>query len=168
MYYDIDIMSGSIVLNDQPFRVIKNKNDNKYGKWQVFWLNPHGGFDTFVFDKKNELNYKIKRDTYKIKLGPIYSTYEAGERVFNTEVTEEITLRSKLLTQMEAQMLTQLAQSPVVYVVMTYQNGLTSIPYGVPYIVVNDKIKYEQKVNDKEITMEITLRPSNQRVVQRN
>jgi len=168
-YYDVDILSGSTVLNTYPIRFIRTNVCSKYGTpWQLFWLNPHGGFDTFTFDKKKELEYKIKRDTYKKKLAPTFNTYEAGERVFNTDVTEETTLYTRNLTQKESQMIIQLAQSPVVYLLKTYSYGGVNTIYSVPYIVVTDSIVYEQKVNSKEISMSIKIRPANQRLIQRN
>lgn len=168
-YYDVDIMSGNTVMNTQSMRFINTTICNKYGEpWQLFWLNPHGGFDTYIFDRKKDLNLKIKRDTYKIKLPYDYSPYQAGERVFNVDVIEEITLRTRLMSQIESQSITQLVQSPVVYLKQNYNYGSGVYTYGVPYIITKDSFKYEQKVNDKEIVAEITLRPSNERIIQRN
>lgn len=168
-FYDVDALKGSTVLNKTPIRIIRSNSCNKYGTpWQMFWLNPHGGFDTYVFDKKTDLDYKIKRDTYKQKLPPTYSTYSAGEKVYNIDSTAEITLRTKLLSQQEAQLIVQMAQSPVVYSVKKYYYNGAVYPYGVPMIVVSDSIKYENKKNSKEITMEIKVRESNQKIIQRN
>jgi len=168
-YYDVDLMSGNTVMNTQPMRFINTKVCTKYGEaWQLFWLNPHGGFDTFMFDKKRDVNFKIKRDTYKVKLPSDFSPYDAGERIFNVDVQEEITLRTRLLSQKESQMLTQLVQSPVVFAKQNFDYGGGVYTYAVPYIVVNDTFKYEQKVNDKEIVMEVTIRPAVDKVIQRN
>lgn len=168
-YYDVDLMSGSTVMNSQPMRFINTKVCNKYGEaWQLFWLNPHGGFDTFMFDKKKEVNFKVNRSTYKIKLPFNYSPYDAGERVFNVEVEEQITLRTRLLTQTESQMISQLVQSPVVYAKQRYDYGCGYYFYGVPYIVVDNTFKYEQKKNDKEIFAEVTIRSATEKIVQRN
>lgn len=168
-YYDVDILATNTVLNTYPIRFIKTNVCDRYGEpWQLFWLNAHGGLDTFTFDKKRQVDYKIKRDTYKIKLPPTYSTYDAGERVFNTESTEEVTLNSRLLTQQESQLLVGLVQSPVVYAIRKYTYGTNTSIYSVPYIIVNDSIRYEQKVNDKEIVMSITIRPANEKIIQKN
>ena len=168
VYYDVDIMYNTTVLNKIPVRYIRTQMDCKYEKWELFWLNKHGGFDNFIFDKKNELNYKVDRITYKQKLPPNYSPYSAGEKVLNIESQEQITLRTRLLTQQEVMMITDLTQSPVVYSAIRYlYNGTISL-YGSPYIVMDNTIKYEQKVNDKEVYMEITLRPANERIIQRN
>ena len=168
IYYTVDLLSGSTLLNKQPFVVWNTCKSNRFGKWQLAWLNPHGGFDCYTFDRKNEINYKLDKSTYKQKLppNPGFSTYDAGERVFNSTVTQEITLRSNLLTQKEAQLLVQMAQSPRVYVNTIYTYAGSEYPYGVPYIIVNESIKYEQKKNDKEIVMEIKIRPANDAVIQ--
>lgn len=168
VYYKIDLLSGTTVFNKQPMIVYKNCRSDQYGKWQLCWLNPHGGFDVFTFDRKNEINFKIQRETYKQKLptNPNFSSYDAGERVFNVTSRQEITLRSDLLTQKEAQILIQLAKSPRVYVNTFYDYGSGTYAYGVPYIIVSDSIRYEQKVNDKEIIMEIKIRPANPEIIQ--
>ena len=88
--------------------------------------------------------------------------------MFNTELDETLTLRSNLLSQKEEQLLMQMVQSPVIYLVKTYDSGGGSYPYGIPYICVNDDFIYNQKVNEKEIFAEISLKPANQRIIQKN
>lgn len=168
LYYKIDLMSGNTTMNSDPFYVFNTCKSEKYGKWSLSWLNRHGGFDNYTFDRKTKIEYKIKKDTYKQKLppNPGFSTYDAGERIFNVQTTQEITLRSDLLSQKEAQILTQLVSSPRVYVNTIYQYNGVEYPYGVPCIVATDSIVYEQKKNDKEITMEIKIRYANDVVVQ--
>ena len=168
IYYKVDIMSGNTVLNTNPFLVYNTCKYDKYGKWQLTWLNPHGGFDTYTFDKKSDINYKLNKTTYKQKLpsNPAFSTYDASERVFDNQSTQEITLRTALLTQKEAQMLIQLVQSPRVYVNTIFKYSGAEYPYGVPYIIVSDSMKYENKKNDKEVYMEIKIRPANDAVLQ--
>lgn len=167
-YYDIDLFDDTDILNVYPIRVIHTDKCDKYPRWQLFWLNPHGGFDTHIFDKKVDLNYKTTKSTYKRKMGNVYSTYDSGERVFNTKVEEEITLRTGSLTQRESQLLNQLLQSPVVYTLKYYEYNNNKTFYTVPYIVTTSDFRYQQKLNDKEIFMEITLRPSNEKIIQKN
>jgi hypothetical protein len=168
-YYTVDLVtSGNVVLNGNPFTVIRKPKCGKYGKVQLFWLNPHGGFDTFVFDKKKEINYKIDRTTYKQRLPTTsYSTYDAGEKILNVAVTETLTLNSGPVTQLESQLIMQMIQSPVVYLISTYLYNDAYYPFGTPYIVTTDKVKYEQKINSKEIYYEVEMRPSNEKIIQR-
>lgn len=172
IYYDIDLIyntvSGDTILNNYPIRVYKGCFSDKYDKWQLFWLNPHGGFDTYIFNKKTEINYKIKKSTYKQKIPPTFSPYTAGEKVFNVNVEEEITLRSDLLTQKESQLLTQLVYSPVVYALKYYLYNDVRTYFVVPYIITTDDWKYEQKKNDKEIFVELKMRASNSKILQKN
>lgn len=168
-YYDVDILATNTVLNTYPIRFIRTNVCTKYGDpWQLFWLNAHGGYDTFTFDRKRIIDYSIKRDTYKIKLPPTYSTYDAGERVFNTESIKTITLNTRLLTQQESQLLIGLAQSPVVYAIRKYVYGDVTTIYSEPFIVDTESIRYEQKSNDKEISMSISIRPANETIIQKN
>lgn len=168
IFYKVDIMTGTTILNKSPFIVYNTCKSNKFGRWQLSWLNPHGGFDCYTFDRKSDVNYKLKKDTYKQKLppNPSFSTYDAGERVFKSNVEQEITLRSNNLTQKESQLLIQLTQSSRVYVNTIYEYNGATYPYGVPVIVTTDSIKYEQKKNDKEIFMEIKIRYANENIVQ--
>lgn len=167
LYYKIDLLSGTTVLNNESFYVLNQCKSDKYGKYQLFWLNPHGGFDTYVFDRKNDLKTKIKRTTYKQRLQPGYNTYDAGEKVFNIESDEVITLRTNLLTTKEAQILFQLVTSPVVYLIKTYDYGGGLYPFGVPYIIVNEDFSYPNKKNEKEIMLEISIRPANSKNIAR-
>ena len=168
LYYKVDLMSGNTVLNKNPFYVYNTCKETKYGRWQVAWLNPHGGFDCFTFDRKNEINYKLEKNIYKQRLSPnpIFSTYDAGDRVYNNKSTQEIVLRSNTLTQKEAQLLVQMAQSSRVYVITIYTYAGVKYPYGVPYIISSDSIGYEQKINDKEVYVEIKIRPANENMIQ--
>lgn len=175
LYYSIDLLDvtggTTRVLNKFPFWVYRKKKCEKYGKKQLFWLNVHGGFDNFTFTQKTDVNYKIDRKTYKQRYAAgsstSFDTEFAGERVFNTDIVEEITLRSDNLTQRESQMLMGLATSPRIYMVYEYiYDSYNIYPYGIPVIVVSDSVKLENKVNDKEIFFEITVRYSNPRQVQ--
>jgi len=167
----IELMDNHSRVISKPFWVMRKNKCSRYNLTQVFWLNPHGAFDCYTFDRKATINEKIDRKTYKQYLPPYYNTYTAGEKVFYTNVTEELILTSNWVTQQESQLLIQMAQSPVVYVIKTYQydpSGYGIYPYAVPYIVNTDSIKYEQKVNDKEIQYTISLRPANDKVIQQN
>lgn len=168
-YYTIDLFYNTTRSNTLSYTVFRKIKCEKYGKYQLFWLNSHGGFDTYTFNKKNDINYSITKSMYNQRLQPNYSYSTAGERVFYTDVQEQITLRTDTLTQLESQSLMGLVQSPVVYLIKTYLHGGNQvIPYSVPYIVMDDKVKYEQKRNDKEITMEVTIRPAYSKIIQQD
>lgn len=169
LYYVVDLMSGSTVLTKTPMLINRQNNKcDKYGRWQMFWLNPHGGYDTFTFTQKNTITDKIKRTTFKQRLLPTQTTsaYQAGERIFNTQVTEETVLRSASITQQEMQLLMQMARAPIVYAMKIYDNNGTKTPYLAPYIITTEEVIYSQKIQDKEIYFEIKVRPSNEGVVQ--
>lgn len=165
--YTSKTSTTNATLNASPFQVFRKDKCNKFDKVQIFWLNIHGGFDTYVFSAKKEINQKINRVTYKVKLPTTsYSPYDAGERVFNVNFQTEYTLRTNQLTQMESQLLMGLTTSPVVYMLKTFYYKGGHYPYGVPMIITTDGIKYEQKKNDKVIFMEVKMRPSNESIIQ--
>lgn len=174
LYYTVDILSGTTKLNKNPFYVYKKCKEDKYAKWQLFWLNPHGGFDRFTFDRKVDIDYEIERTTYKQRY-PVgtptsFDSYFGGEQILNVKSVEEITLRTNLVTQMESQLLIQLFQSPKVFILKEYQYDETDptniYKYGVPCIVTSNEVKYEQKKNTKEIYYEIKIRSANQKILQ--
>ena len=192
LYYKIDIHSGQYSpLNKQPFTVYKTNRDCRYPHYKLFFLNVHGGYDYVVFDKKNQIKYKLKRSSYNQRLLPGYDFRQSGELVYNVDVNQEITLTTSYLhNQKESQIITQLTQSPVVFLVQTYNinsgyiattddngppspnlptymiNQTVEIPYSVPYIIASEEVKYEQIINDKMVLYEITIRPANKKIIQ--
>jgi hypothetical protein len=173
VYYSISAAAENTehVLNKQPFHVYRKEKCDKFSKWQLFWLNPNGGYDTYTFDRKIDIDYQIDRTTYKQRTPKDYTPYFGGESVFNTDINEEVTLRSNVVTQKESQLLIQLVQSPKVYVLKEYQyddsDPTNTYKYAVPYIVTTSEIKYQNRENVKEDAFyEITIRPSNKKQVQ--
>ena len=162
-YYWIDLYSGTTRMNKNSFFVYNVERDCRYPNYQVFWLNKHGGFDSFVWDKGNVVKNKIKRDTYKKSLQPNYPFTQAGELIHSIDVSEELTLTTSLLeSQTQSQMIIGMFQSPCVFVLQKY-NG---VPFAVPYIVVDTEVEYLQMINDQSIYYTCTLRPSNTRLEQ--
>ena len=168
LYYDIELQSGTTTLNKQVFRVYRKERCDRYGKYQLFWLNSHGGFDTQVFNLAHTIENTIKKTTYQVKIPLNSTTYDAGERVFNVDIDENITLRVDDLTQKESQIVSDLMMSPVVYLMRKYYYNGAVYPYGLPYIVTTDKDIYMEKVNDKIILKDnIVIRPAWRKIKQR-
>lgn len=163
-------------LNKESFYVYRKTKCDYYARWQLFWLSPNGGFDTYTFDRKVDINYTTERTTYKQRT-PVgsstdYDSYFGGEKIFNINTTEEFTLRTNLLTQKESQMIIQLFNSPKVYLLKQY-NYDTADPnslynYGIPLLVTSSELKYEQKLNTKEIYYEIRVKSANQKIIQQS
>ena len=168
MYVNVDLLSATNAkLNRTTFRVNRKEKCNKYGRWQLFWLNKHGAFDNFTFEKKNTLEVKVAKTTYKQRLLPdMNPEYSAGERVFYSNITEEFTLRSYIVTQKESQLIISLVESPVCYAVREYVFNGNTFTYAEPYIVTSDSVVYQSKANDKEVTYEISVRAANEVQVQ--
>ena len=162
-YYYIDLYNGSTQINKNSFFVYNVQRDCRYPNYQTFWLNKHGGFDSFVWDKGNVVKNKIVRDTYKKSLQPNYPFTQAGELIHAISVDEELTLTTSLLnSQTESQIIMGMYQSPCVFVLYYYNN----VPFAVPYIVVDSDVTYQQMINDQSIFYTVTLRPSNSRLEQ--
>jgi len=176
VYYSISTpaVNTEHVINKHSFYVYRHQKCDKYSKWQLFWLNPHGGYDNFTFDRKMDINYKIERTTYKQRIPKggqtSFDSYFGGENIFNIDSTEEITLRTNLLTQKESQLMIQLVNSPKVFVLKEYQyddsDPTNLYKYGVPVIITSNEIKYENKANDKEVFYEIKIKSANKKIIQ--
>lgn len=170
LYYKIDLLNVNTQMNKSSFWVIKQDKCSKYEKWQMMWLNPHGGYDNFTFNMKTIQRVNVQRGTYKQRLLPTQtnSAFQAGERVFNTQVIEETLLQSDSINQQESQLLIQMAKSPIVYAIKRYNNNGAINYFLVPYIVTTQENVYKQKINDKFITFEIGVRPANETIIQQN
>jgi hypothetical protein len=166
--------AGENVMSKKPFYVYRREKCDKYSRWQMFWLNPNGGFDRFTFTMKMDVNYKVNRTAYKQRYAAgtatEFDTYFSGENIFNTKIDEEVTLRSDSVTQSESQLLIQMFQSPKIFLQREYFYEPTDptavYAYGVPYIITSTEMKYEQKINSKMIYYEIKVKPANQKNVQ--
>jgi hypothetical protein len=174
IYYTINIFCHSkqpfVALNSNPFTIINTCRDARFTNYKILFLNNHGGFDYFCFDKATLIKEKDKRDTFTQDLQPGYSTFNSGNIVYNTNPDQEITLTSSLLeNQVQEQVLMGLFHSPVVFMVYTYTNPITliSTSYCVPYIIVDTDTNYLNTNIDQTFTFSITLTPANKLVSQK-
>lgn len=155
--YKIDIIKksegGNIIFNKQPYIYYnKCKIIFKYNKYELFWRNPHGGYDSYLFTIKNDLQFNISRDIYKKRLSNDYSLGDRGSIPYSVETSEVYTLKSDYLTQNELQVMVQLCSSSDVYI--TYNNDI------IPMIVLDDTIKYSYINQNKLISLDINVTPS--------
>lgn len=164
--YEIDltngILSGSTIWNTYPMTYYRKTKCNKYNPIQLFWLNPHGGFDRYTFYKKNYISYDIERTLWEHRFSDTYVLGERGTTVYKTKSKENIELNTDWLSSSESQILSQLELSPEVYAVYEYKNNV----YKIPYIINDTSFDYKEIKNEKMVSMKINITPAFNRVSQ--
>ncbi len=165
VYYKVDLtdVSGN-TYNSKPVYFYKLSKCDKYEPWQIFWLNPHGGFDHHTFYKKNYMNYEIERTNWTHRYSDNYVLGERGLSTMAVDSTEIITLNTDWLTATETQILTQLVHSPEIYAL--YKFG--GVCYKIPYVCVNSEFEWKSVANEKMPYMAIQLQPAHKKIIQRN
>ena len=164
LYYKVDLLKSgqSQVLNRTSFIVNRTCRDSRYIPYKVAWLNRHGGYDYFVFDKGAVIKEKEKRDTFTQNLQPGYSFNQSGTLVYNMNPDQTITLTTSLLeTQSQSQILVGLFHSFQVFMIWTYIINNIEYPVAVPYIVEDNEMIYQQIITDQTFPVSITLTPGN-------
>jgi len=157
-----DIKNPTKIYNKYPVYYYRKSKCNKYDPIQLFWLNPHGGYDSYTFNKKNYIEYDVKRTLWEHRFSDTYTLGERGTTVYKTKATKRSVLNTDYLSGTESQILSQLQQSPEVYAAYSYAGNI----YKIPYIVEDTKYQYKELKNEKAIVMEIVISPAWSRVSQ--
>ena len=168
-YYYIGLVNAILTGTAQAmaYSVTDNYNGGSctnYDKYRLHFLNKFGGFDSFTFYRVSRVNESIERKTYKKLAGSTsgrWSTnsYDRGAVVYNTSITDRLTLDSDWVSQAESEWLEQLIVSPEVY----WDNN-----DELQAITITDT-SYEKKktVNDKLFNLRIEVEISQKRFTQR-
>lgn len=130
------------------------------GAYTITWLNEYGGFNTWLFNKKNETTQNIQRQSYKKVQGKVnangsytLNTNSRSEVPYYTVLKDSIVMHTDFITDADVLYLKTLISSPAVY--MTDQNGLvTSI------VIKDDSYRINKKVNQKIYALEMTVEQS--------
>lgn len=161
--YKIDLIDSSgYTYNLNPMFYFRKNKCGKYNPYQLFWLNPHGGFDSHIFYMKNRINFNIERILWEHRYSDTYQLGERGTTVYKTIVEQEITLQSDWLTQSESQILNQLTMSPEVYMLYIFNGN----PFKIPLVVNDTQTEYADKKLDKMVNMTIKVSPAYKRISQ--
>jgi hypothetical protein len=163
--YDINLTDGYFltkIYNKYPMNYYRKDKCDKYGPWQLFWLNPHGGFDTYTFYKKNYIEYDITQTRWEHRFSDTYVLGERGTTVYKTLANKKVVLNTDYLSASEVQILSQLNMSPEIYATYEY----LGVIYKIPYVISDTKFQYKDKKNEKMVSMDITIVPAWNRVSQ--
>lgn len=138
---------------------------SKYEPIRLHWLNRLGGFDSFNFSLKSEVEADIKRSSYLQEEHDFtgtnwqYDTMSRGTTDYHVGYNNKLTVNTDYLTEDESVWMEDFATSPVVY--QELSNGLFAMS-GKP-----KRIKKQTSLNDKlmqyEFELEYSLTNSRQR-----
>lgn len=126
----------------------------------IQWLNEFGGFDSWLFNKKNETTQTKSVASYKKIPGVLHSTgqfvtgpNQAQQQPFFTELQDSTVMNTDLLTDKDVIFLKGLFSSPVVF--MTTMDG-TSTAINIQ----TDSYVIKKKVNQKLYSLQLTANQS--------
>lgn len=172
-HYVINMGNDEGTIYSQSFTVYKKDVCNKYDYTQVFWLNEHGGWSNFTFNKKRISETKINRSNFEKFLNYGYSTTSTlnpyrGTTQFNIEIEETITLNSDWLNNDEALLIKSLMFSPDVRIKYSVSSGkfYRSISKLIPYVVVDADFIEKNVTNDKMFSYSIKMKKATQKIIQ--
>lgn len=142
---------GSVVSEPITFNLIKN--DYKYPRHQLAFLNRLGSYSYFTFTGKMEEQTKVERKTF-LKNNVDEKQYKT---IYSIDVDNEYIFNSGYINQSMFDYLEELFTSPKVYLI----NETESIP-----IVITDTTWYnKKKINEKEISFSIKAKLSNKKTI---
>jgi hypothetical protein len=155
-YYTVSIRNVSILTNSETFTFYVNAKCSKYTPIRLHWLNRLGGFDSFNFIYKSEIDTDVKRSTYQQEPHTFsgtswdYTKASRGVTTYNVEMTSGIKVNTDFLTDTESEWMEDLFTSPVVY--REVDNQLIAVN------VDGKNIKLQTSLNDKlsQYTFDIT------------
>lgn len=149
-------------------------NCSKFKKFNMMWLNPLGGWDYHIFDKRNDQVRKIEKQQFTRHLESYQGTnggykYKLGDRgrtTYNTMSTENYKLRTDFLSQDDINWLSYIYESPEVYWIDNDNNKIY------PVTLKNEEANIWSKTNFNDTTgtlytYEIDMELANDRVIQR-
>ena len=163
-YYTIQAFDDVDATISQLYKI--NIIDNPCGGYEAIrltWLNPHGTWDYYTFNKKsikslqtNRTNYTQQSGTWNEKAYRI-NGYKGGKKNFRVNTKQLITVNSDFLLESEAIWFEDLINSTEVYILNGYnttyldaRSGITN-KYVEPVAVTTSSYTRKTKANDKLI-----------------
>ncbi len=121
-YYTVQLFSGT-PFTTQTLRFNIVNNCSKFQKYNVYWLNRYGGFNSWQFDKKSIEKATKTQAEYKKVYGTLSSdgtynvnTYDRNAQVYYTSLENSLSLSTDFLSDAEVIYLKDLFSSPVIYI----------------------------------------------------
>jgi len=157
-YYTIDIEEPSSSPSISGYTIYNTYKCNYNDFTSVYWLNEHGGWSNFLFNKKKYNEYKVTRNTYEKFLNYGYTNQQRGLTQFRTDVEQTISLNTDWLNDYQNLLIKSLFMSPDVRI---YENGTL-----IPYMVVDTEYNERSTTYDGKYQYQVKLTPANKKVIQ--
>jgi hypothetical protein len=145
---------------------------SKFKKFNLMWLNPLGGWDYHIFDKRSDLVRNIDRQQFTRHLNSYQGTpgykYRLGDRgrtTYNTMSSDNWKLRTDFLSGQELTWLSYIYESPEVYWIDNENDKIYPVNLTNEQADIWNKTNYDEKAT--LYTYEIDIELANDRVVQR-
>lgn len=153
---------------DADYTVYRKDKCDRYDSTSLYWLNFHGGWSNFLFNKKRTATTKINRTNYDKFLSYGYSTNTAfnaarGLTNFRNTQEQEITLNTDWVNDEEVTLLEDLFMSTDVRVLTTLPNGVQKL---IPCIVLDTEFVEKNVQNDKLFNYSIKIKMATQKITQ--
>ena len=146
IYYTVKLQDGSGDVSE-TFKFYIDSKCSKYTPIRLHWLNRLGGFDSFNFIYKSEVDTDVKRSSYLQEHHNFtgssweYNKASRGNTVYNVEMTSTTRVNTDFLTDSESEWMEDLFTSPVVY--QELNNELIAVT------IDGKNIKRQTSLNDK-------------------
>jgi len=143
--------NGSVVSEAINFKLLKD--DYKYPRYQVAFLNRLGSYSYFTFTGRLVEETKVERKTF-MKNNSDDNVYKT---IYNIDVDKEYIFNSDYIDQSTFDFMEELFTSPKLYLIKEDK----SIP-----MVITDTTWYnKKKINEKEIRFSIKVKLSNKKTI---
>ena len=159
-YYTVKTENTTIGVIGQTYRFdIICENGRGYEGIRLTWLNKHGTWDYYTFNKKSVRSLSTNRKTYTQLSGTWNeATYKlhgssGGRKNYKVDTKEKIKMNTDYISQDESVWLEQLINSPEVYILNGYQSdvGGTLRRYVQPVTLTTSSHTRKTIANDKLI-----------------
>lgn len=163
-YYTIQLFSESDTAISELYRIDLDTDCTRHTAYHLYFLNPLGGFDSFVFDlisrtttdvsrkQMKRQNYELNGTTYEVNLN------KHATANYDVQYKDTLVLNSNWLTDAESEWLKELIASPVVFLHNTSESFYTPVNISTP------KWEVKQTANDELFNCQIEIVMDSERV----
>ena len=146
-----------------------------FEKIRLTWLNRLGAWDYYSFTKRNVRTVETQRTSYK-QISGLYNEsvfmthgYKGGQKTFNTNAKERVTLNTDFVTESTATWLEELFTSPEVYILNEFSTDGSEgyiNKYVQPVTITSSTYTKQTRANDDLLQYTLEIERSKNRVIQ--
>tara|TARA_Y100001937_G_scaffold105657_1_gene146704 strand:+ start:101 stop:1528 length:1428 start_codon:yes stop_codon:yes gene_type:complete len=146
-----------------------------FEKIRLTWLNRLGAWDYYSFTKRNVRTVETQRTSYK-QISGLYNEsvfmthgYKGGQKTFNTNAKERLTLNTDFVTESTATWLEELFTSPEVYILNEFSTDGSEgyiNKYVQPVTITSSTYTKQTRANDDLLQYTLEIERSKNRVIQ--